>query len=66
MDAELLTVGTELLLGYTVDTNAAQAGRLLADAGVRVTRRATVGDDAQAVRDAAAGAQRRHRRPQRR
>ena len=56
MDCELLTVGTELLLGYTVDTNAAQAGRLLADAGVRVTRRATVGDDAQAVRDAAGAA----------
>jgi nicotinamide-nucleotide amidase len=52
MDCELLTVGTELLLGYTVDTNAAQAGRLLADAGLRVTRRATVGDDAAAVREA--------------
>ncbi len=56
MDVELLTVGTELLLGYTVDTNAATAGRLLADAGFRVTRRLTVGDDAQAVREAAAAA----------
>ncbi len=56
MDCELLTVGTELLLGYTVDTNAAQAGRLLADAGVRITRRATVGDDATAVREAAQAA----------
>jgi nicotinamide-nucleotide amidase len=56
MDCELLTVGTELLLGYTVDTNAALAGRLLADAGVRVTRRATVGDDAPVVRDAVAAA----------
>ena len=56
MDCELLTVGTELLLGYTVDTNAAQAGRLLADAGVRITRRATVGDDATAVREAARAA----------
>jgi nicotinamide-nucleotide amidase len=56
MDCELLTVGTELLLGYTVDTNAAQAGRLLAEAGVRVTRRATVGDDATAVREAAQAA----------
>lgn len=52
MDCELLTVGTELLLGYTVDTNAARAGRLLADAGIRVARRATVGDDTQAIRDA--------------
>jgi len=56
MDVELLTVGTELLLGYTVDTNAAAAGRLLADAGVRVVRRATVGDDARAIQDAAAAA----------
>ncbi len=56
MECELLTVGTELLLGYTVDTNAADAGRLLAEAGVRVARRATVGDDAAAVRDAAAAA----------
>jgi len=56
MDCELLTVGTELLLGYTVDTNAAVAGRLLADAGVRVTWRATVADDVQAVRAAAAAA----------
>jgi len=54
MDVELLTVGTELLLGYTVDTNAAAAGRLLSDAGLRVVRRATVGDDPQGVRDAAA------------
>jgi len=56
MDVELLTVGTELLLGYTVDTNAAAAGRLLAEAGVRVVRRATVGDAAPAIRDAAAEA----------
>ncbi len=56
MDCELLTVGTELLLGLTVDTNAALAGRLLADAGVRVTWRSTVGDDAGAVRDAVAAA----------
>jgi nicotinamide-nucleotide amidase len=56
MDCELLTVGTELLLGHTVDTNAAEAGRRLAEAGVRVSRRATVGDDAQEIRAAAAAA----------
>ena len=56
MDVELLTVGTELLLGYTVDTNAAAAGRLLADAGLRLVRHATVGDDPLAVKDAAAAA----------
>ncbi len=56
MDCELLTVGTELLLGFTVDTNAAEAGRALAAAGIRVTRRSTVGDAADAVRDAVTGA----------
>jgi len=56
MDCELLTVGTELLLGFTVDTNAAEAGRALAAAGIRVARRSTVGDTADAVRDAVAGA----------
>lgn len=56
MDCELLTVGTELLLGFTVDTNAAVAGRALAAAGIRLTRRSTVGDDASAVREAVAAA----------
>jgi len=56
VNCELLTVGTELLLGFTVDTNAAEAGRALAAAGIRITRRSTVGDAADAVRDAVAGA----------
>ena len=56
MDCEILTVGTELLLGFTVDSNGAVAGRALAAAGIRVTRRATVGDDAAAIRDAVAAA----------
>jgi nicotinamide-nucleotide amidase len=46
---ELLTVGTELLLGFTVDTNSAEIGRTLAAAGVSVARRTTVGDDAAAI-----------------
>jgi len=32
---EVLTIGTELLLGYTVDTNAAELGRALAAAARR-------------------------------
>lgn len=42
--AALVTVGDELLLGQTVDTNAAWLGRQLASAGVRVVRRYTVAD----------------------
>jgi competence/damage-inducible protein CinA-like protein len=56
---ELLTVGTELLLGFTVDTNSAEIGRTLAAAGVSVARRTTVGDDGAAIRDAVSAALRR-------
>lgn len=56
MDLEILTVGTELLLGLTVDTNAAFIARAVAPAGARVVRRATVGDDAGAIKKAAAAA----------
>ncbi len=56
MDCELVTVGAELLLGFTVDTNAADASRALAAAGIRVARRSTVGDEPQAIRDAVAEA----------
>ncbi|MCB9505220.1 MAG: competence/damage-inducible protein A [Gemmatimonadales bacterium] len=47
-----MTVGTELLLGDTIDTNAAHAGLVLAARGIRVARRATVGDRAEDIRDA--------------
>ncbi len=53
---ELVTVGTELLLGHTVDTNSAFLGRTLAALGVRVVRRTSVADEADAIRDAVDGA----------
>ncbi|MGH7676318.1 MAG: competence/damage-inducible protein A, partial [Gemmatimonadales bacterium] len=56
MRVELLTVGTELLLGQVVDTNGAELGRALAAAGAEVTRRSSVGDRADAIRDAVAQA----------
>ena len=34
MKIELLTVGTELLLGFTIDTNGAEIARSLASIGV--------------------------------
>jgi len=52
MDVELVTVGTELLLGFTVDTNSAEMGRALAAVGVRVARRTAVPDHPTAIRDA--------------
>jgi nicotinamide-nucleotide amidase len=49
---ELITIGDELLLGFTIDTNAAHIARTLAAAGVEIVRRTTVGDDAPAIADA--------------
>jgi nicotinamide-nucleotide amidase len=49
MDLELVTIGTELLLGFTVDTNSAFLGHALAAVGVRITRRTSVPDDGDAV-----------------
>lgn len=54
--AALVTVGDELLLGRTVDTNAAWMGRELAARGVPVARQETVGDDEAEIRRALASA----------
>jgi nicotinamide-nucleotide amidase len=56
MRIEIVTIGDELLLGFTIDTNAAHLARELAAVGIEVVRRSTVGDRASdiaaAVRDA--------------
>ena len=55
MQVEIVTIGDELLLGFTIDTNAAYLARTLAEIGVEIVHRTTVGDDedriAAAVRD---------------
>ena len=56
MNIELVAIGTELLLGFTVDTNGAEIGRLLADIGVRVTRRTAIADRKEDIRSAVAEA----------
>lgn len=43
--AEIITIGTELLLGEIVDTNSAFLARKLRDIGVDVYRTSTVGDN---------------------
>jgi competence/damage-inducible protein CinA-like protein len=43
--AEIITIGTELLLGEIVDTNSAYLARKLRDLGVDVFRTSTVGDN---------------------
>jgi nicotinamide-nucleotide amidase len=52
MNLEIVTIGDELLLGFTIDTNAAHLAREFAALGVRIVRRTTCGDDADSIRDA--------------
>lgn len=42
---EVVTIGDELLLGFTIDTNAAYLARSLASIGVHIVQRTTAGDD---------------------
>jgi competence/damage-inducible protein CinA-like protein len=56
VEAELLSIGSELLLGETVDTNAAYLARELAALGIRMRHARMVPDDRSVIRDAFAEA----------
>ncbi|NPV52904.1 MAG: competence/damage-inducible protein A [Firmicutes bacterium] len=45
MKAEIITVGTELLLGHVIDTNSAYIATRLAEIGVDVFHKSSVGDN---------------------
>ena len=47
--AEIITIGTEILLGEIVDTNARFIARQLRDAGIDLYRKTTVGDNANRI-----------------
>ncbi|MDW8107046.1 MAG: competence/damage-inducible protein A [Armatimonadota bacterium] len=49
MTVELVSIGTELLLGQIVDTNAAWLSARLAEIGVSLYRRTTVGDNLERI-----------------
>ena len=49
MKIEVITIGDELLLGFTIDTNAAHLARALAAEGVEIERRTTCGDTAESI-----------------
>ena len=49
MRAQIVSIGNELLLGFTVNSNAAYLGRRLAEIGARVERVVTVGDETEAI-----------------
>jgi nicotinamide-nucleotide amidase len=45
MKAEIITIGSELLLGQLVDTNSSYIARRLAEQGIELIQTSTVGDD---------------------
>ena len=45
MHAEIVVIGTELLLGQIIDTNAAYLAQQLASIGVNLYYKSTVGDN---------------------
>ncbi len=47
--AEIITIGTELLLGVTVDTNTRYIARALRDEGVDLFRTSTIGDNPERI-----------------
>ena len=50
--AEIITIGTEILLGEIVDTNARYIARRLRDLGIDLFRKTTVGDNVQRISSA--------------
>lgn len=49
MQIEVVTIGDELLLGFTIDTNGAWLAHELAEHGITVVRRTSVGDRADEI-----------------
>ena len=47
--AEIITIGTEILLGEIVDTNTRYIARNLRDLGVDLYRTVTIGDNAERI-----------------
>lgn len=44
MNAEVITIGDELLIGQTIDTNSAWIGQTLSEIGISISRRTAVAD----------------------
>ena len=52
MDAEIISVGTELLLGHTINTDTSYVARELSALGINLLYSCTVGDNPQSLKDA--------------
>jgi nicotinamide-nucleotide amidase len=51
MKAEVIAIGSELLLGQIIDTNSSYIAKRLAESGIDLARTATVGDDLQRMKE---------------
>jgi len=51
MNAEIIAIGSELLLGQILDTNTSSIAKKLAESGVELIRTATVGDDLRRIKE---------------
>ncbi len=51
MNAEIVSVGTELLLGQIIDTDAVFLAKMLSRLGINIHHRATVGDNPERIKD---------------
>ena len=51
MKAEVIAIGSELLLGQIVDTNSSYIAKLLAENGIELVQTVTVGDDLQRMKE---------------
>ncbi|MDX1406618.1 MAG: competence/damage-inducible protein A, partial [Saprospiraceae bacterium] len=49
MNAEILSIGDELLIGQVINTNAAQIGQALAGLGVEVAHASVIADDLEEI-----------------
>jgi nicotinamide-nucleotide amidase len=59
VDFEIVAIGNELLLGFTIDSNSATIAQALSPLGARVVRKSTVADSPNDIRDAVSEALRR-------
>lgn len=56
MNAHILCIGDELLIGQTINTNAAYIGALLTEAQIKVVKTSVTGDEEKAILEELAGA----------
>jgi nicotinamide-nucleotide amidase len=49
MKAEIITIGDELLIGQTIDTNSAWLGQTLGAVGIQISRKTAVSDSKEAI-----------------